>query len=123
MKKFKFFMPVGLLFVTAAFCTIVMLLWNWLMPSIFGLAVISFWQAVGLFLLTRILFSGFGLFSKANMMHHPDAYGSHIHKKWRSMSDEQRREFIERRRKFEFGHPHSFDMGEYDKERGTEDKQ
>jgi hypothetical protein len=34
----------------------VMLLWNWLMPSIFGLPVITFWQALGLNLLSSILF-------------------------------------------------------------------
>ena len=34
-----------------------MLLWNWLMPIIFGLPVISFWQAVGLNLLASILFA------------------------------------------------------------------
>ncbi len=34
----------------------VQLLWNWLMPVIFGLPAISFWQSVGLMLLVSILF-------------------------------------------------------------------
>lgn len=34
----------------------VKLLWNWLMPVIFGLPLISFWQAAGLMLLISILF-------------------------------------------------------------------
>jgi len=34
-----------------------MLLWNWLMPVIFDLSEISFWQAVGLNLLASILFA------------------------------------------------------------------
>lgn len=33
-----------------------MWLWNWLMPPIFGLKTIGFWQAVGLCALGRILF-------------------------------------------------------------------
>jgi len=33
-----------------------MLLWNWLMPTLFHLARIGFWQAVGLGLLSHILF-------------------------------------------------------------------
>jgi hypothetical protein len=33
----------------------VMLLWNWLMPEIFGLPIINFWQAIGLNLLSTIL--------------------------------------------------------------------
>ena len=35
---------------------VVMLLWNWLIPDIFGLNAITYWQAWGLFLLTSILF-------------------------------------------------------------------
>lgn len=34
----------------------VMLLWNWLMPEIFGLKEITYWQAWGLVLLAHILF-------------------------------------------------------------------
>jgi hypothetical protein len=41
------------------FGTIVMLLWNALMPEIFHLPLIGFWQALGLLLLAKILFSGF----------------------------------------------------------------
>ena len=35
----------------------VMLLWNWLMPEIFGLTTITFWQALGIMLLSGFLFS------------------------------------------------------------------
>ena len=34
----------------------IMLLWNWLMPSIFGLPEITFWQAIGINILSTILF-------------------------------------------------------------------
>jgi len=34
----------------------VMLLWNWLMPTIFGLTTITFWQAVGIIILARLVF-------------------------------------------------------------------
>lgn len=36
----------------------VMWLWNWLMPKIFGLITINFWEALGLCLLTSALFKG-----------------------------------------------------------------
>jgi hypothetical protein len=39
---------------------IVKLLWNWLVPPIFGWREITFWQALGLLALCRILFGGFG---------------------------------------------------------------
>jgi len=34
----------------------VMWLWNWLMPEIFGLAVINVWQSLGLLMLSTALF-------------------------------------------------------------------
>jgi hypothetical protein len=40
---------------------IVMLLWNWLMPDIFGLKRLTYWQAWGLLILCHILFKGFGM--------------------------------------------------------------
>jgi hypothetical protein len=39
---------------------IVMHLWNWLLPSLFGWKQLTFWQALGMLLLCRILFGGFG---------------------------------------------------------------
>jgi hypothetical protein len=38
---------------------IVMLLWNWLMPEIFGLGTITYWQGWGLVILAHILFKSF----------------------------------------------------------------
>jgi hypothetical protein len=37
---------------------IVLRLWNWLVPALFGWRQITFWQAVGLLTLCRILFGG-----------------------------------------------------------------
>jgi hypothetical protein len=52
------FLPLVVLFV-ALFGFVVMSLWNWLMPALFGLKTIGYWQALGLFLLCKILFGGF----------------------------------------------------------------
>lgn len=41
--------------------TIVMLLWNTLLPPLFSLPAITFWQALGILVLCRILFGGFGM--------------------------------------------------------------
>jgi hypothetical protein len=38
---------------------VVMSLWNSLMPTLFSWHVITFWQAVGILLLSKILFGGF----------------------------------------------------------------
>jgi hypothetical protein len=47
----------GLLFL---FGWVVMLLWNWLMPDIFGLKTLSYWQAWGVLALSCILFGRIG---------------------------------------------------------------
>ena len=40
---------------------VVMILWNWLLPALFGWPQITFWQALGLLALCRILFGGLRL--------------------------------------------------------------
>ena len=39
---------------------VVMHLWNWLLPELFGWHQVTFWEALGLLVLCRILFGGFG---------------------------------------------------------------
>jgi len=39
---------------------LVRLLWNWLLPPLFGWPEVTFWQALGLLVLCRMLFGGFG---------------------------------------------------------------
>ncbi len=39
---------------------VIMWLWNWLMPEIFGLTALTYWQAVGLFILLKLLLGGCG---------------------------------------------------------------
>jgi hypothetical protein len=39
---------------------IVMQLWNWLLPPLFGWPQVTFWQGLGLLALCRILFGGLG---------------------------------------------------------------
>lgn len=39
---------------------VIMWLWNWLMPTLFGFTMITYWQAVGLFILLKILLGGLG---------------------------------------------------------------
>ena len=45
------------LVVVAAFSAIVMVLWNALIPGIFGLTTINFWQAAGLAILSKMFFT------------------------------------------------------------------
>jgi hypothetical protein len=69
------------------FGSIVMLLWNALMPVIFHLPLISFWQALGLLILTKILFSGFRGGSRARWKRDSLKEG------WANMTPEEREKF------------------------------
>lgn len=63
MKSFWIAKIIKILILVAFFIlllgTAVMLLWNWLMPTLFNLPIIDFGQAVGLTILSRILTGGF----------------------------------------------------------------
>jgi hypothetical protein len=62
MKKKWFFVlaPVALVAFVWIGGEVVMHLWNWLLPPLFGWRMLTFWQAVGLLALCRILFGGLG---------------------------------------------------------------
>jgi len=62
-RKWVFLAPLailGLLLFIALGGEVVRQLWNWLLPPLFGLRQITFWQAIGILALCRILFGGFG---------------------------------------------------------------
>jgi hypothetical protein len=62
------------------FGIVVKVLWNWLMPGIFGLPIITYWQAFGIVILTKMLFGGFG--HHHNGHHPPDHFHKKIDQKW-----------------------------------------
>lgn len=62
-RRLMFIAPLailGLLLFTALGGGVVQLLWNWLLPPLFGWREITFWQALALLALCRILFGGLG---------------------------------------------------------------
>jgi hypothetical protein len=81
----------GLLLFIAIGGEVVLQLWNWLVPPIFGWSRITFWQALGILALCRILFGGFG---------------GHGFSRSRRMSPEERAHFRQRmRERCGFGPP------------------
>ena len=65
-KKWIFWVPlilVAMLLFIAIGGEVVQQLWNWLLPPLFGWRQVTFWQALGLLALCRILFGGLGLHS------------------------------------------------------------
>ncbi len=67
---------------------VVMLLWNWLAPALFGLRQITFWQALGLLALCRILFGGSGWHGpvRSNIRRR-------MAERWEQMTPEERERF------------------------------
>jgi hypothetical protein len=51
---------VGAAVFALAFGWLVMILWNWVMPPIFHLGEITYWQGFGLVILGKLIFGGFG---------------------------------------------------------------
>ena len=58
-RKKLFLFPLGVIAILALVSYIVMLLWNNLLPDILHVTAITYWQAMGIFILSKILF-GFG---------------------------------------------------------------
>ena len=100
MKKVLIVMGFGALFIgaMALFAFVTMSLWNWLIPVIFGLPLISFWQAVGLLILAKILFGGFGRGGRHGGRRH---WRGRMKRRWMNMSPEQRAEYKE---SFQYGY-------------------
>ncbi len=80
---------------------IVLHLWNWLLPPLFGWRQITFWQALGILVLCRILVGGFGLHggSRSNVRRRvADRLADRMGDRWERMTPEERERFRQRMR-------------------------
>jgi hypothetical protein len=75
-----------------AFGFVVEALWNWLMPAIFGLKLIGYWQAVGLILLCKLLF---GRFHTGPHYSRGGKWRRRMLERWQQMTPEERAKFRE----------------------------
>jgi hypothetical protein len=73
---------------------VVMLLWNWLTPHLFGWKVIGFWQAVGLVALSHVLFGRFRFRSVD-----PRQVRERMTTRWKRMTPKEQDQFLDRLRK------------------------
>jgi hypothetical protein len=129
MRTRGFIMVLFWLAAIAGLSAIVMVLWNLLCTSIFGLAAINFWQAGGLFIFTHILFGhgfgsrralGFNRFDEGGFGKNP------IRERWLKMTPEERKEFLDKRKEFmhkgPFDRYHFFGAGGFDFDTNEERK-
>lgn len=87
--KLVFFMLVASIFI-AIFSSIVMWLWNAILPGLVGANPIRFWEAAGLLVLCRILFGSLPFKSFPRHVAEKRAYWRD---KWINMSEEEKIEF------------------------------
>jgi hypothetical protein len=69
---------------------LVMWLWNTLVPQIFGWHTITFWQALGLLVLSKILFGGFHRHNGGRRH-----WKNRMRERWENMTPEERQKFRE----------------------------
>jgi hypothetical protein len=91
MERFRVWKAVKVLVMIAIAVTllgeVVMRLWNWLMPSLFHLPAITFVQALGLLVLSKLLFGGFHRHSGGH------GWKRGMSQRWEQMSQEERERF------------------------------
>src|SRR5437868_4131078 len=101
-KKLLWIAPlaiIGMVVFTFVGGEVVKSLWNWLLPPLFGWQQINFWQALGLLVLSRILFGGCGFRGSGR---------GRNRERWGGMSPEERERFRARmRERCGFGPPAS----------------
>jgi hypothetical protein len=89
---------------------IVRLLWNWLMPALFGWPEVTFWQALGLLVLCRVLFGGVGGHgrSRSRFRHRmEERMAERMAQRWETMTPEERDKWRRRRERWNFEPPFS----------------
>jgi len=90
-RKWFFIAPLAilaLLLFIAIGGEVVLQLWNWLLPPLFGWSQITFWQALGLLALCRILFGGFGFHGSSR-----SRFRRRLADRWEHMTPEEREKF------------------------------
>jgi hypothetical protein len=106
-KKWWIFLvaPPALVLFGWLFGELVMHLWNWLLPGLFGWHQITFWQGLGLLVLCRILFGGWGGGGNNNRSRRRRLSDE----RWAQMTPEEREKFSQgmRGRCGDFGAPGS----------------
>ena len=91
-KRIRFFIPLFILMTLLGLAYAVFWLWNNVLVAVVSVKPVTFWQAVGLLTLSRILFGGFK-FGPGNGRFRGGEGAPQWRNKWRQMTDEDRAKF------------------------------
>lgn len=89
--KRAIFIPIAIAAGIFIFGSLVMLLWNALLPEVLGVHTITFWQALGILVLSKILFGGFRGGHGGHHGHH--GYHHAWHGRWMHMTPDERKQW------------------------------
>jgi hypothetical protein len=95
MNKFRKKKPLFFLLILAmvfVLPVVVMLLWNAILPDAIGVNTINYWEALGIFILSKILFGGFGPGRRSHKMNHRKAK---MKERFMEMDEEEKSAFKE----------------------------
>lgn len=100
LQKHLVFIPLFFAVMVALLGGLIMWLWNWLMPQVFGLPMLTFWQSVGLLALCRLLVGNIGFGGHHHHGHGHCACGgeNRLRESWSSLTPEERLQIIEKHR-------------------------
>lgn len=94
--KFRFLIPLFILAFLALFSFAVFELWNHVLADVLGVKLITYWQALGILVLARILFGGFPF--RRGPGFGPPWRHHKMMEQWQSMTPEQREKLREEMR-------------------------
>jgi Ca2+/H+ antiporter, TMEM165/GDT1 family len=104
-KKFWYkriiFIPIAIVLFGLAAGFIVMFLWNSILPGVIGVHTITFWQAAGILVLSKILFGGFHGKGGHHRFH---GHSREMRERWMQLTPEER-EKLRNRWWGRFDHP------------------
>lgn len=91
-RRIRFFVPLFILLALLAVSYAVYWLWNTVLVAVVPVKSVTFWQAVGLLILSRLLLGGFKFGPRSGGFRGAGG-GPPWREKWRQMSDDDRRKF------------------------------
>ena len=89
-KKFFMIIPIVIIAIFV-FGFVVMGLWNAILVSVLGVKAITFWQALGILILSKILFGGFK--GRGGWHGGPPMWREKMQEKWAAMTPEEKEKF------------------------------
>ena len=96
-RKFRYLIPLFVLAFVALFSLAVYGLWNGVLTDVLGLKAITYWQALGILVLAKILFGGFP--GRRGGPFGPPWRGRMMMERWQSLTPEQREQMREEMRR------------------------